>query len=892
MIAMTQPPRTTRYTKLVKTIADIVALERRPYDELVPAHNLYQVFEATALLYPDRPALTVMKTGDLEEADAHFSHRELLGRISQAANFLRSLGVTADGGPVAFLCPALAQMQVALLGAQVAGIASTINYLLTADAVADLLIAENAEVLVIPSEADDPEIWQKANTVVNRVPSLRFVLVIGGESDPARKMINFDAALAAQRDSLEFQFEANRDTVCALFHTGGTTGHPKLVRLTHGNQIHAAWSFAQVHGLDQSDAVINGFPLFHVGGTMTANLSILAAGGHVIIPSAQSLRSPKAIQNYWGIVERYRATIVSGVPTSIAALAEVPVGSRDISSVRMALTGGAVLPKAIGERFQQRTGIRLFETYGMTETAAAIAFNPGRGEPLAGSVGFRAPYAMTKIVSLQSPEKMQECPKLTSGLVVVRGPQVFPGYVNPQHNVNVLTDDGWLLTGDIGYLTEEERLILTGRAKDLIVRSGHNIDPAAIEDVANEFPGVLISSAVGMPDQYAGEVPILFVVAAPGQTINLGALEQHLERNIMEPPAKPKRVVVLDRLPVTAVGKIFKPTLRDLAIKEKARLEIERLFGKNVAADIDVGRDEKLNTCIKIVVYGGDASQLRQLVDVLSPLPQSYRVEGRQMQDNSDAVLVGKENRIAVITLNRPQSLNAMSVSLMQALDRALDDIAADPDVRAVIVIGRGKAFSAGGDLLEFQELLQDNPQRLIETLAFNQRVFAKLERLPIPVIGAVNGTAVAGGLELLLCCDQLVAAIGVRIGDGHAKYGVVPAGGGTVRLVRKLPVNRANQLFFSPALVSAEELCAWGLVNEVVPAERLLPRAKDIASQFARQSPEVLATIKRLALANLDQGANDGYRAEIKAYDDHIHGKDLAEGLAAFRDKRQPRYQ
>jgi fatty-acyl-CoA synthase len=333
---------------------------------------------------------------------------------------------------------------------------------------------------------------------------------------------------------------------------------------------------------------------------------------------------------------------VSGVPTSIAALAEVPVGSRDISSVRMALTGGAVLPKAIGERFQERTGIRLFETYGMTETAAAIAFNPGRGESLAGSVGFRAPYAKTKIVSLQNPEELQDCPKLTSGLVVVQGPQVFPGYVDPRHNTDVLTDDGWLVTGDIGYLTEDERLILTGRAKDLIVRSGHNIDPAAIEDVANAFPGVQISSAVGMPDQYAGEVPILFVVAAPGQTIDLSSLEQHLERNVMEPPAKPRRVVVLDRLPVTAVGKIFKPALRDLAIEEKVRLEIERLFGKGAAADIEVGKDEKLNTCVKIVVYGGDASRLRQLADVLSPLPQSYLVEGRPAQDKSDAGLVEK----------------------------------------------------------------------------------------------------------------------------------------------------------------------------------------------------------------------------------------------------------
>jgi fatty-acyl-CoA synthase len=625
---MARMPKTTRFTTPIRTIADIVALEREPYDEVVPSRNLYQVFEATALLHPDRPALTVMKTGDVDEAAAQLSHRELLGRLSQAANLFRSLGVTAESGAVAFLCPALAQMPAALIGAQVAGVASSINYLLSADAVADLLVAENAEVLVIPSEADDPTIWQKAKTAIERVPSLRFVLVVGGKSDPSRKMIGFDEAVAAQSDLLEFPLAADRDTVCALFHTGGTTGRPKLVRLTHGNQIHAAWSFAQLHGLDELDTAIDGFPLFHVGGTITAGLSVLAAGGHVIIPSAHSLRSPKVIHNYWGIVERYRATIVSGVPTSIAALAEVPIGSRDVSSVRMALTGGAVLPKAVGERFQQRTGITLFETYGMTETAAAIAFNPGRGEPLAGSVGFRAPYGRTRIVSLQSPEKLQECPKLMSGLVMVQGPQVFPGYVDPQHNIGVLAEDRWLATGDIGYLTEDERLILTGRAKDLIVRSGHNIDPAAIEDVANEFPGVQISSAVGMPDQYAGEVPILFVVAAPGHTIDLSALEQHLERNVIEPPAKPKRVVVLDRLPVTAVGKIFKPDLRDLAIKEKARLEIERLFGKDATADIDVGRDESLNTCVKIVVHGGDALRLRQLADALSALPQSYRVEG------------------------------------------------------------------------------------------------------------------------------------------------------------------------------------------------------------------------------------------------------------------------
>jgi fatty-acyl-CoA synthase len=438
-------------------------------------------------------------------------------------------------------------------------------------------------------------------------------------------------ALSAQSGTLDFTLTADRDTVCALFHTGGTTGRPKLVRLTHGNQIHAAWSFAQVHGLDEFDTAINGFRLFHVGGTVTAGLSILAAGGHIVIPSPYSLRLPRVIQNYWRIVERFKATIVSGVPTSIAAFAEVPIGKNNVASVRMALTGGAVLPKAVGERFEKRTGIRLFETYGMTETAAAIAFNPGRGEPLAGSVGFRAPYAKTLIAAFGSEGKNPEaCAPLTSGLVLVRGPQVFPGYVDPKHNEGVLTETGWLITGDIGYLTKDERLVLTGRAKDLIVRSGHNIDPAAIEDVANDFPGVQISSAVGMPDQYAGKVPILFVVPAPGREIDLRGLEVHLERNIMEPPAKPKRVVVLDVLPVTAVGKIFKPTLRDLAVKEKAKLEIERVFGPGASAEILIDKDEKLNTRVRIVVDTNDNVRLRELAENLASLPQTYLVEGHQ----------------------------------------------------------------------------------------------------------------------------------------------------------------------------------------------------------------------------------------------------------------------
>jgi fatty-acyl-CoA synthase len=285
-----------------------------------------------------------------------------------------------------------------------------------------------------------------------------------------------------------------------------------------------------------------------------------------------------------------------------------------------------VAPKAVSERFQARTGITLFETYGMTETAAAIAFNPGRGTPVQGSVGFRAPFAQTKIVALEDADFRTECPPLTSGLVLVRGPQVFPGYLDPRHNEGVLTSDHWIVTGDVGYLTEDQRLVLTGREKDLIVRSGHNIDPAAIEDVANAFPGVQMSSAVGMPDAYAGEVPILFVVPSPGKSIDLPQLREHLERNVHEPPARPKRVVLLEALPVTAVGKIFKPTLRDLAVREKVRSEIDRIFGPDMAADIVVEKDARLNTLVHISIDSRDQDRVKTLTESLTPLPQTYRI--------------------------------------------------------------------------------------------------------------------------------------------------------------------------------------------------------------------------------------------------------------------------
>ncbi len=622
--------KTTRPVREVRTIEDVVEIERRAYDDLVPARSLYDLFRATAALHGERMALTVLRGPDPAAVGAAFTHAELLTEATRAANLFRGLGLAPDEGVAAFLAPTLPELPALLFGAQVAGRASSINYLLSRDAIFDLLNAQGATILIVPDAALDAECREKAEGAFAAVPTLRHALVIGGAGG-ASGWTGLDEALrGVPGDALSFPAPTDRNQIAALFHTGGTTGRPKVVRLTHGNQIHAAFGFAQVFGYDERDVVINGFPFFHVGGTMTVGLAVLAAGGHVVVPSPYALRPKPVVEGYWRLVRAFGATVVNGVPTSIGALTNSYDGE-PVPTVRMAGTGGALCPAAVGARFMERTGIRLFETYGMTETAAAIAFNPARGEPLAGSVGFRAPFSETRIAPLDG--GAGPCRPGEAGLVQVRGPQVFPGYLDPAHDAGTLAPDGWLTTGDIGYLTEDERLVLTGREKDLIVRSGHNIDPAAIEDAANLHPDVEVSAAVGMPDQYAGEVPILFVVPRAGARIDLDALGRHMAERAPERPAIPKAILEIEALPVTAVGKIFKPRLRELAIEEKMRREVEALCGPSASAEVAFSTNAAKEVVVSVALAGAAPEHAAALERALRPLAQRYQV--RRVEDGA-----------------------------------------------------------------------------------------------------------------------------------------------------------------------------------------------------------------------------------------------------------------
>lgn len=242
------------------------------------------------------------------------------------------------------------------------------------------------------------------------------------------------------------------------------------------------------------------------------------------------------------------------------------------------------------------------------------------------------------------------------------------------------------------------------------------------------------------------------------------------------------------------------------------------------------------------------------------------------------------------IRLNRSDALNAITPGVVDGLRAALDAAASDAAVRVLVVTGNGRAFCAGADLKEVRRA-DGGRDAFAAFLRSVGRAFDELEACPKPVIGAVNGLALAGGLELL-CCDLVIAAASAKLGDAHANYGLLPGAGASVRLPRRIGIARAKQLFFTGAMVPAAELVAAGLVNEVVADEDLDGAVGERVSAIAAKSPLGLSRMKRLANDAWETPAPIALRAELAAGELHRASHDMNEGLAAFAEKRPPRFE
>lgn len=605
---------------LLETLKEIEEFEQVPLQEQFPLTDSYEMLRLSAERFGEDPALEFLLTGAKDEIARTVSYRELLQAINQTANLLHSLGLKTDQS-VSIVLPVLPETHFAIWGSQAAGIANPINPMLEADHIGEIMQAAESCLVICLAPSDHTDIWHKVLTALDYVDTVGTILAIripGLTRDELPdiatskvQVLDFNSSIAQQEGSrLVSGRRINGDDVAAYFHTGGTTGRPKIAQLTHANMAFIGQLMQVYTAHRERQTILCGLPLFHIFGVIIQGVAAFSVGYRVVLMTPAGFRSQEAMKNFWHHVERFEVQNFSAVPTVLMALSQIPVGDADISCLTTINSGAAPLSDPFKVGFEKKFDVEVANGYGMTETTSAISKAPSRQPP--GSVGMRLPYASIRIAQVQGTHVEKECKLGESGTILVRGPQLFLGYKHSSDNAVAWTEDGWFNTGDLGYLDGDGFLYLTGRAKDLIIRSGHNIDPVLIEEPLNAHPAINSAIAVGLPDPFAGELPMAFIVFETGQVLNEQQLHDYCAEHISERAAIPKRFEVINAMPLTAVGKIFRPKLRQ-QITEKVLQE--NLLENGIPASVTSEIHKQYGLCVSVTLTeGADESKARELL--------------------------------------------------------------------------------------------------------------------------------------------------------------------------------------------------------------------------------------------------------------------------------------
>ncbi len=547
--------------------------------------TFHQLLSRTAEKFPNHNAVSFQLFSGPNDKAETLTWSNLLGQVNQAANLFRSLGI-GENDVVAYILPNCNETLVTLMGGAVAGIVNPINPLLEPEQIAAILRETGAKVVVTLKSFPKTDVAQKVEEAVRHAPKVNTILEIDLNRylTPPKSWIvpflrpkmgdkaklahadykNFNQELAKQPTTLTFA-DSTDDRVACYFHTGGTTGMPKVAQHKYSGLIYNGW-LGNTLLFDENDVIMCPLPMFHVFAVHVIWMAAVSSGAHVIFPTPQGYRGDGVFDNFWKLIERWKVSFIITVPTAISAKMQRPVDA-DISSVKTAFSGSAPLPVELFRRFEEATGVTIVEGYGLTEATCLVSCNPVDGEKKIGSIGIPFPYTDVKILQ-DSPDGPKECAVDEIGEICVSNPGVFAGntYTETDKNENLYHYDKYLRTGDLGRFDEDGYLWITGRAKDLIIRGGHNIDPAEIEEALLGHEAVAFAGAIGQPDAHSGEVPCAFVELVEGASVTEEALMEFCKVHVHERAAQPKHMTILTELPKTAVGKVFKPDLRKHAI--------------------------------------------------------------------------------------------------------------------------------------------------------------------------------------------------------------------------------------------------------------------------------------------------------------------------------------
>ena len=594
--------------------------------------STYQLLLDAARAWPDGIATQWIPDPADHTRSLDWTYTELAGTVTRIANALTALGVRrADAVTLSSVNTSM--LYAATLAAQAAGIAAPVNPALSGERITELIRRTGSRVLVTAGPELDPQLWHRLLGVA-RQAGMTAVLALRPDGasgtppalDPASDapadgtpdgrgpvVAYLDEVIAGQPPGqLAGADLPKAGDLAAFVHTGGTTGAPKVAAHTHANQLACGRGISLCSGLAAGEGMLGGLPLFHVNALIVTGIAPMFSGARVVWPGPAGYRDRALYARFWKIVEHYQIAAMSAVPTVYGTLAQVPVDA-DISSLRVPIVGAAPLPSSVREDFAAHTRRHLLEGYGLTEaTCASTWTRPGEERP--GSVGRVLPGQQIKAVRIGD-GSWADCAPGEIGELVIGGPAVFAGYVTdpalggPRVSREGIVRDGWLDTGDLGRVDAGGFVYLTGRAKDLIIRGGHNIDPRVIEDGLLRHPAVRAAVAVGRPDRHSGEVPVAYVVpAAPGR-FEEAELLAWASTAIDEPAARPKRIYPMTEIPVTEVGKPFKPALlADAAVRTITEaLTAAGVADARVTAAYEDGR-------LVVTVTGADPGRVRDAV--------------------------------------------------------------------------------------------------------------------------------------------------------------------------------------------------------------------------------------------------------------------------------------
>nr|WP_319249515.1 acyl-CoA synthetase [uncultured Celeribacter sp.] len=557
--------------------------------------TIYERLTKTAQSFGERPAFTYQITSGPKDHAQTMTWAETHFKVTQTANMFRALGI-GEKDVVAYIMPNANETVLAFLGGMVAGIVNPINPLLEPEQIAAILRETGAKVVVTLKAFPKTDVAQKVAEAVRHAPKVNTVLevdLLRYLTPPKKWIVPFirpknPSAQAHHADLLDFNTElakypgdklgfpdATEDRVAAYFHTGGTTGMPKVAQHKYSGMIYNGWLGASLL-FNEKDNIMCPLPLFHVFACQVIVMSQLASGAQGVYPTPAGYRGDGVFDNFWKLCERWKISFVITVPTAISALMQRKVDA-DISSVKMAFSGSSPLPVELYKRFEKAAGVEIIEGYGLTEATCLVSVNPIGGLKKIGSVGIPFPHTDVKILR-QTAEGPVECGVDEVGEICIDNPGVFEGstYTEEDKNHDLFHHDVYLRTGDLGRIDEDGYLWITGRAKDLIIRGGHNIDPAEIEEALSGHEAIAFVGAIGQPDAHAGEIPCAYVELVDGANVTEEDLMAYAKIHIHERAAIPKHLEIMDELPKTAVGKVFKPDLRKRAITRVYNAALEK----------------------------------------------------------------------------------------------------------------------------------------------------------------------------------------------------------------------------------------------------------------------------------------------------------------------------